>query len=124
MWSRHDPVSLFGAWGPCKTGWHDLSRTYRWVGSRFSDGETSYPLEVIHAGSDLAYTAGDEQGQVSIDGAPPRPVKIRVTHIYRLEEGQWKWSTVTRLPRRPMTARSSELAARAVPCQARFHCIR
>ena len=21
LWSRRDPVSLFGAWGPCKTGW-------------------------------------------------------------------------------------------------------
>jgi ketosteroid isomerase-like protein len=90
MWSRRDPVSLFGAWGPCKTGWGDLSQTYRWVGSRFSDGQTSYPLEVIHVGTDLAYTAGYERGQVSIDGGPPRPVTIRVTHIYRLEEGEWK----------------------------------
>ena len=82
--------AFFGAWGPCKTGWDDLSQTYRWVGSRFSDGQTSYPLEVIHVGTDLAYTAGYERGQVSIDGGPPRPVTIRVTHIYRLEEGEWK----------------------------------
>jgi hypothetical protein len=32
MWSRKDPVSLFGAWGPCKTGWDDISHTLRWVG--------------------------------------------------------------------------------------------
>ena len=25
MWSRRNPVSVFGAWGPCKTGWDDLS---------------------------------------------------------------------------------------------------
>ena len=60
------------------------------MGSRFSDGKTSYPLEVVHAGTDLAYTAGYEQGQVSIDGGPLQPVNMRVTHIYRLEDGEWK----------------------------------
>ena len=60
------------------------------MGSRFSDGKTSYPLEVVHAGTDLAYTAGYEQGQVSIDGGPPQPINMRVTHIYRLEDGEWK----------------------------------
>ena len=24
LWSRHDPVSLLGAWGPNKTGWAEL----------------------------------------------------------------------------------------------------
>ncbi len=90
MWSRDDPVSLFGAWGPCKAGWDELSRTYRWVGSRFSRGHVSYPLEVVHAGTDLAYTVGYEQGEVRIDGGPLRPVKIRVTHIYRREHDEWK----------------------------------
>jgi ketosteroid isomerase-like protein len=90
MWSRRDPVSLFGAWGPCKTGWADLDRTYRWVGSRFADGDLSYPLKVAEAGTDLAYTVGYEEGQVRIDGGASRPVKIRVTHIYCLEDGQWR----------------------------------
>jgi ketosteroid isomerase-like protein len=90
MWSRHDPVSLFGAWGPCQTGWDELGRTYRWVGSRFSDGQVSYPLAVVHAGTDLAYTVGYEQGQARIDGGSIRPVKIRVTHIYRREQDEWK----------------------------------
>ena len=33
-WSRRNPVSLFGAWGPCKAGWPELSKTFRWVGDR------------------------------------------------------------------------------------------
>jgi hypothetical protein len=37
MWSTHDPVTLFGAWGPCKSGWDEASRTFHWVASRFSD---------------------------------------------------------------------------------------
>ena len=30
LWSRKDPVSLFGAWGPCNTSWDDISRTLCW----------------------------------------------------------------------------------------------
>ena len=35
LWSHADDVSLFGAWGPCKQGWGELSRTFSWVGKRF-----------------------------------------------------------------------------------------
>jgi ketosteroid isomerase-like protein len=37
----------------------------------------------------LAYTVGYEQGQLAIDGTG-QPVKIRVTHVYRREEDEWK----------------------------------
>ena len=38
LWSRRDPVSLFGAWGPCRTEWDELDRMFRWVAGRMSDG--------------------------------------------------------------------------------------
>ena len=91
LWSRRDPVSLFGAWGPCKTGWEELSRTMRWVGTRFSAGRDSrFDIEVAQVSGDMAYSVGYEQAEVSIDGGPMRPWKLRVTHIYRREDGQWK----------------------------------
>lgn len=90
MWSRDKPVSLFGAWGPCKTDWPELERTFRWVGSRFGDGSMSSTVEIAYAGTDLAYTVGYEQGRVAIDGGPARNVRIRVTHVYRLEDGDWR----------------------------------
>jgi hypothetical protein len=34
--SRAPDVSLFGAWGPCKQGWEQVSQTFRWVGARFT----------------------------------------------------------------------------------------
>ena len=37
MWSTNDPVMLFGAFGPNRSGWDEVSRTFRWVASRFSD---------------------------------------------------------------------------------------
>jgi len=91
IWSTRDPVTLFGAWGPCKSGWEDVSRTFRWVASRFSCNE-AYEFELVAAGvsSDLAYTVGYEHSSSSIDGGPAEPKTLRVTHIYRREDGEWK----------------------------------
>ena len=33
---------------------------------------------------------GYEHAEVSIDGRGKRTMKIRVTHIYRREDGEWK----------------------------------
>jgi hypothetical protein len=90
MWSRQEPVSLFGAWGPCKISWPDLERTYRWVGSRFGGGTMASETVIAYAGRDLAYTVGYEQGVISVDGGPAREMRIRVTQIYRLEDDKWR----------------------------------
>jgi ketosteroid isomerase-like protein len=91
MWSTQDPVTLFGGWGPCKSGWEDVSSTFLWVASRFSNG-SEYEFELFAAGvsGDLAYTVGYERQTVSVDGAPPEPNVLRVTHVYRREHGEWK----------------------------------
>jgi|SRR5882757_1025730 len=91
LWSQRDPVTLFGAWGTCKRGWDELSRTFQWVGSRFSKAQDlTFEIEVAEVSGDFAYTVGYERTVVSIDGGPPEPHDLRVTHAYRLEEGQWK----------------------------------
>lgn len=93
MWSRQDPVSLFGAWGTCKTGWSELSETFRWVGSRFGGGAMTYDLAVAHAGEDLAYTVGYERGEVVLDGGTRRPMK-NPGHP-RLPPGGWRMEART-----------------------------
>ena len=91
MWSKQDPVTLFCSWGPCKSGWDEVSRIFRWVASRFSDFR-SYDLELVAAGvsGDLAYTIGYERSTGSVDGGPAEPNTLRVTHVYRRENGEWK----------------------------------
>jgi hypothetical protein len=37
MWSRRDPVTLFGAVGMYKSGWEELSELFPQVASRFSN---------------------------------------------------------------------------------------
>jgi ketosteroid isomerase-like protein len=90
-WSHRDPVTLFGAWGPCKSGWQEVSRIFGWVASRFSNF-SSYEFELVAAGvsGDLAYTVGYEHSAGSVDGGPVVPNTLRVTHIYRREKGGWK----------------------------------
>jgi ketosteroid isomerase-like protein len=91
LWSENDPVTLFGAWGPCDSGWDEVSERFRWVASRFSN-VSDYDFELVAAGvsGDLAYTVGYESQKVSLDGAPPKPNRLRVTHVYRRENGEWK----------------------------------
>jgi ketosteroid isomerase-like protein len=90
LWSRKDPVSLFGAWGPCQKGWDDISRTLRWVGTRFADGQMSFDLDVVHVGTDTAHTGGYEQGRVRLDGRALTPLRSRVTHVYRRVPDGWR----------------------------------
>ena len=91
MWSRRDPVTLFGAWGPCNSGWDEVSRTFHWVASRFS-GSRAYALDLVAADArgDLAYTVGYERSESSVDGGPITPNVLRVTHVYRRENDEWK----------------------------------
>jgi ketosteroid isomerase-like protein len=91
MWSARDPVTLFGAMMPLKSGWAELSAAFRWLGERFSDC-TSYRYELVAAGvsGDLAYTVGFEHTSASVEGVPVEPYVLRVTHVYRREDGEWK----------------------------------
>ena len=89
MWSARDPVTLFGA-ATSVRGAEATRAFFPVLAAQFSDC-TSYRLELVAAGAsgDLAYTVGYEHTSVSIDGVPVQYV-LRVTHVYRREDGEWK----------------------------------
>jgi ketosteroid isomerase-like protein len=91
LWSRRDPVTLFGAAGMSESGWDELSATFRRVAATFSD-VSDFGFEVVAAGvsGNLAYSIGYERFTGSIGGRPVAPVTVRVTHVYRREEGDWR----------------------------------
>lgn len=92
MWSSNDPVTLLGADGPAGTsGWDGISDRFRSIATRFCDCR-EYEFELLAAGvsGDLAYTVGFERATMSLDGGPAGPNVLRVTHIYRREDGEWK----------------------------------
>lgn len=90
MWSRDEPVTLFGA-AVTRTGWPEARRTFEWLGSLFSDC-TSYEIEVVAAGAsgDLAYLVAFEHTTASVNGAPAEPYTLRVTTVFRCEDGEWR----------------------------------
>ncbi len=90
MWSHEDPVTLFGAL-LTKSGWDELAPAFQFLASRFSDCE-SYEHDVIAAGAsgDLAYIVGTEHTTAAVGGAAPEAYALRVTTIFRRENGEWK----------------------------------
>ena len=90
-WSTRDPLTVFGARSSVTGGWEAVTQAIRALVSRFSNG-TPGDFEVVAAevGSDLAYLVGFERSMVSVDRGPMEPVTLRVTHIYRRENGDWR----------------------------------
>jgi ketosteroid isomerase-like protein len=90
MWSTQDPVTVFGA-EKSTIGSEEVRQVFHWLAARFSNC-TDYRFELVAAGAngDLAYTLGYERFSFSMDGGPIQPVTLRVTHVYRREDGEWK----------------------------------
>ncbi|HET7399446.1 MAG TPA: nuclear transport factor 2 family protein [Intrasporangium sp.] len=89
VWSRHEPVTVLGAWMSA-TGRQDVGELFVRLAAGFSDCR-SHIHEVVAAEvvGDLAYTVGFEHTEASVDGAP-RSYSLRVTQVYRREDGEWK----------------------------------
>jgi ketosteroid isomerase-like protein len=89
LWSHADAVTLFGA-SLSGSGWEELSARFEIVASWFSDS-VAYDFELLAAGAsgDLAYTVGFEHNNVKVN-ENPGTYTLRVTHVYRREDGRWK----------------------------------
>jgi ketosteroid isomerase-like protein len=89
-WSHNAPVTLFGA-AVTKSGWGEVGPTFDWLASNFSNC-TSFEYEVLAAGAsgDLAYIVGIEHTTASVGSAGPKSYSLRVTTIFRREDGEWK----------------------------------
>ncbi|WP_344097530.1 YybH family protein [Microbacterium deminutum] len=88
-WSEKEPVTLFGAWLSA-SGAAEVREVFRKLADAFSDA-TSSEVELIAAdvSGDMAYTVHREITQTVVDGQP-RSYVLRVTQVYRREDGQWK----------------------------------
>ena len=89
LWSSREPVSVLGAWRSA-IGQEEVRHLFRALAETFSDC-TSHVYDIVAAEVivDMAFTAGYERTQASINGERRRYV-LRVTQIYRREDGEWK----------------------------------
>ena len=90
MWSRTEPLTLFGA-AISGRGWGEIGPIFGALGKQFANC-LSYENEIVaaEARGDLAYTVALEHTTASVNGAEPEPYVLRVTTIFRREDGQWK----------------------------------
>lgn len=89
IWSRREPVSVLGALRSA-TGRAAVDDLFGWMEGTFS-GCKSFRYEIVAAEvmGDMAYTAGYEHTEATINGEP-RSYSLRATQVYRREDGEWK----------------------------------
>ena len=89
LWSHTEPVSLFGA-DLTVAGWAGIEPAFHEVASWFR-GTQSWEFDIVHAeaSADLAYTVAYESTS-TISRGSPRTYRLRVTHVYRREDGKWR----------------------------------
>lgn len=89
LWSRSDPVTLFGAEVE-RSGRSELDPTFDWLASRFSGCE-SLEYEIVAAGAsgDLGYIVAYEHITATVAGTSVSYV-LRATTIFRRETGEWR----------------------------------
>ena len=91
--SRHDDVMIMGAWGAHEKGWPEVQARYEWAGARFRDSGAKLTVEYLTSfqSGDLAFTTAIERAEVRVAGQEKAaPMALRVTHIFRKEDGAWK----------------------------------
>lgn len=90
MWSRSEPVTLFGA-AMSGTGWSEIEPIFDALERSFSDC-ISFRNEIVaaYASGDLAYTVAFEHTTCSVNGGPPQPYVLRVTTVFRRDDADWK----------------------------------
>jgi ketosteroid isomerase-like protein len=89
LWSRQEPVTLFGAWLSAK-GWPDVEAVFDRLATTFH-GSRGLDYEVVAADTsgDLGYVVALEHSSVAMDEGT-KSYTLRVTTVLRRENGAWK----------------------------------
>jgi ketosteroid isomerase-like protein len=92
LYSRRDDVTLANPFGPPARGWSEVSATLDHAAENYQDGEVvGFENVSTVITSDLAYTVEIESYRARVGRAEKlAPVAVRVTTIFRRENGVWK----------------------------------
>ena len=92
LWSRRDDVTLANPFGPPVRGWQGVSDRLDLAASHYRDGQ-DYEFENVATviTPELAYTVEIERIRTRVgDSGELTPVAIRVTTVFRREDGDWR----------------------------------
>jgi ketosteroid isomerase-like protein len=92
LFSRRDDVTLANPLGPAVRGWSQVAEAIDRAASQVREGEP-VRFEIIseYATEDLAYNLELEKARAKTIGTEEfGDISLRVTTIYRREDGEWK----------------------------------
>jgi ketosteroid isomerase-like protein len=92
VYSHQDDVTLANPFGPPARGWDEVAQTLERAASHYTDGEaTGFENVAKNMTPELAYTVELERCQAKVEGRDDvTPIALRVTTIFRPEDGAWK----------------------------------
>jgi ketosteroid isomerase-like protein len=92
LFSHREDVTLANPLGPPAHGWEQVGATIEHAASHFRDGRlVSVEILEKHATPELAYAVWLERAEGKVGGREDiAPSTLRVTMIFRPEDGEWK----------------------------------
>jgi ketosteroid isomerase-like protein len=91
LYSRGSEATSFYGWGGYEKGWDAVAQRWDWAGQQFKGGTVSYENITTVVTPELAYTTDIETFQARMAGMEgPTKWSNRVTHVFRLEDGEWR----------------------------------
>jgi len=92
VYSHQEDVSLANPFGPPVRGWEQAAATIERAASNYKDGEiVGFENVVKYVTPELAYIVEVERYKAKVGGGEElAPISLRVTSIFRREDGVWK----------------------------------
>jgi ketosteroid isomerase-like protein len=92
LWSQRDDVTLGNPFGPFVRGYEQVVQTMKHAASLYRDGQAvGFDLVAKEVTANLAYLVEVERLSAKMGGSDDvSAVHLRVTSIYRNEDGAWK----------------------------------
>lgn len=91
LYSHADDATSFYGWGGFEKGFDAVSARWDWAAQQFKGGMVSYRNVSTVVADTLGYVTDIESFKVRVAGMEqPTEWSNRVTHIFRLEGGEWR----------------------------------
>src|SRR5215213_6014722 len=92
LFSLREDVTLANPYGPPAHGWDEVAAAGEHAAAQFRDGEiVGFETIEKYVTDELAYIVRVERARAKVAGSEDiTPITLRVTMIFRPEEGEWK----------------------------------
>ncbi len=92
MFSHQEDVTLANPFSPPARGWEQVAEISERAAAQFRDGEmVGFETVAKYVTDELAYVVRVERARAKVGGSEDiAPIALRVTMIFRPEDGTWK----------------------------------